>query len=97
MGTAASAGAGAGAGSETEGLSAAESIAGGAASVSGKAAVGGAGMSSVAVVGQPVSLKHVFEIARIKQGETRLAGIPLEALARSVVAQAASIGVLVVP
>lgn len=63
----------------------------------GKAASGGAGNSSLATVGQPVSLKHVFEIARIKQTETRLSGIPLEALARCVVAQAGSMGVVIVP
>jgi large subunit ribosomal protein L11 len=44
-----------------------------------------------------VSLKHVFEIAKIKQSETRLAGLELEGLARSVLAQAGSIGVVVVP
>ena len=64
---------------------------------SGKAAAGGAGNSSLPTVGQPVSLKHVFEIARIKQTESRLAGVSLEALARCVVAQAGSMGVVVVP
>ncbi|KAF2244618.1 ribosomal protein L11 [Trematosphaeria pertusa] len=44
-----------------------------------------------------VSLKHVFEIARIKQGEARLRGLSLEGLARSVVGQAGSLGVVVVP
>lgn len=44
-----------------------------------------------------VSLKHVYEIARIKQGETRLSGISLEGMVRSVIAQAGSMGVLVVP
>lgn len=44
-----------------------------------------------------VSLKHVYEIARIKQGEARLQGMGLEGLVRSVVAQARSIGVGVVP
>jgi large subunit ribosomal protein L11 len=44
-----------------------------------------------------VSLKHVFEIAKIKQSETRLAGLELEGVARSVLAQAGSIGVVVVP
>ncbi|KAF2402173.1 ribosomal protein L11 [Trichodelitschia bisporula] len=44
-----------------------------------------------------VSLKHVYEIARIKQSETRLAGLSLEGMCKSVVAQAASIGVVVVP
>lgn len=44
-----------------------------------------------------VSLKHVYEIARIKQGEVRLQGVGLEGLVRSVVAQAGSLGVVVVP
>ena len=44
-----------------------------------------------------VSLKHVYEIARIKKGELRLAGLGLEGLAKSVVAQARSCGVSVVP
>jgi len=44
-----------------------------------------------------ISLKHVYEIARIKQSEPRLAGLSLEGLAKSVIAQAASIGVAIVP
>jgi large subunit ribosomal protein L11 len=44
-----------------------------------------------------VSLKHVYEIAKIKQSEPRLAGISLESLCRSVVAQARSTGIKVVP
>ena len=44
-----------------------------------------------------VSLKHVYEIARIKQTEERLGGLGLEGLCRSVVAQARSVGVGVVP
>lgn len=44
-----------------------------------------------------VSLKHVYEIAKIKQGESRLSGLSLEAVARSVIAQAGSMGVVVVP
>jgi large subunit ribosomal protein L11 len=44
-----------------------------------------------------VSLKHVYEIAKIKQKEKRLSGLGLEGLARSVVAQAGSMGVKVVP
>jgi large subunit ribosomal protein L11 len=47
-------------------------------------------------VGQ-VSLKHVYEIAKIKQSELRLSGLDLEGIAKSVVAQAKSIGVTVVP
>jgi len=58
-----------------------------------KAAGDGGGSAQVG----EVSLKHVYEIARIKQGEARLAGMSLEGLVRSVVAQARSVGVGVVP
>ncbi|KAH7118870.1 ribosomal protein L11, N-terminal domain-containing protein [Dendryphion nanum] len=44
-----------------------------------------------------VSLKHVYEIARIKKAEARLGGLGMEGLVRSVVGQAASLGVVVVP
>lgn len=44
-----------------------------------------------------VSLKHVYEIAKIKQSEMRLSGLSLEALSRSIIYQAKSIGVTVVP
>jgi large subunit ribosomal protein L11 len=44
-----------------------------------------------------VSLKHVYEIAKIKQSELRLSGLSLEGLCKSVIAQAKSIGVQVVP
>ena len=44
-----------------------------------------------------VSLKHVYEIALIKQSETRLSGLSLEGLCKSVVSQARSIGIEVVP
>ncbi|KAF2147173.1 uncharacterized protein K452DRAFT_293637 [Aplosporella prunicola CBS 121167] len=54
------------------------------------------GNSHVGTVGT-VSLKHVYEIARIKQQEPRLRGVALQALCKSVVAQAASCGVVVVP
>ena len=43
-----------------------------------------------------VSLKHVYEIAQIKQSEPRLSGLSLEGLCRSVIAQAASLGIGVV-
>jgi len=55
-----------------------------------------AGMSSVGTVGR-VSLKHVYEIAKIKQQEERLKGLGLEGLVKSVIAQAGSMGVVVVP
>ncbi|EOD45976.1 putative mitochondrial 54s ribosomal protein 19 protein [Neofusicoccum parvum] len=54
------------------------------------------GNSATGTVGT-VSLKHVYEIARIKQGEGRLQGVALEGLVKSVVAQAGSMGVVVVP
>jgi large subunit ribosomal protein L11 len=44
-----------------------------------------------------VTLKHVYEIAKIKQTETRLSGLSLEGLCKSVIASAKSIGVEVVP
>ena len=55
-----------------------------------------AGNSGIGVVGT-ISLKHVYEIAKIKQSETRLAGLSLEGLCKSVIAQAGAIGVAVVP
>ena len=54
------------------------------------------GNAGTGVVGQ-VSLKHVWEIARIKGTETRLEGVGMERMVRSVVAQAGSLGVVVVP
>lgn len=44
-----------------------------------------------------VSLKHVYEIAKIKKSEARLAGSSLEGLCKSVIAQAKSMGVKVTP
>ncbi|KAF1931631.1 ribosomal protein L11 [Didymella exigua CBS 183.55] len=44
-----------------------------------------------------ISLKHVYEIAQIKHSETRLSGLSLEGIARSIVGQAGSLGVVVVP
>ena len=44
-----------------------------------------------------VSLKHIYEIAKIKQSELRLSGLSLEALGRSVIASARSTGIAVVP
>lgn len=65
----------------------------GKASFNNNAAPGNANLGSVG----SVSLKHVFEIAKIKQSEMRLSGMTLENIAKSVVAQAGSIGVVVVP
>lgn len=54
------------------------------------------GNSALGTVGQ-VSLKHIWEIAKIKSTETRLAGVPFEGMVKSVIAQAGSVGVVVVP
>ncbi|KFA65245.1 hypothetical protein S40285_01523 [Stachybotrys chlorohalonatus IBT 40285] len=43
-----------------------------------------------------ISLKHIYEIAKIKQSELRLSGLSLEGLCRSVIHQARSIGIDVV-
>lgn len=43
-----------------------------------------------------ISLKHVYEIAKIKQSELRLSGLSLEGLCRAVIHQAKSIGINVV-
>ena len=43
-----------------------------------------------------VSLKHIYEIAKIKQTELRLSGLSLEGLCRSIIFQAKSIGIDVV-
>jgi len=43
-----------------------------------------------------VSLKHVYEIAKIKQSEMRLSGLSLQGLCKSVISQAQSIGIKVV-
>lgn len=47
-------------------------------------------------IGQ-VSLKHVYEIAQIKQSELRLSGLSLQGLCKSVISQAKSMGIKVVP
>ncbi|KAJ5107015.1 hypothetical protein N7456_003690 [Penicillium angulare] len=44
-----------------------------------------------------ISLKHVYEIAKIKHTETRLSGLSLQGLCKSVMSQAKSIGIQVVP
>ncbi|SPO05920.1 probable ribosomal protein L11, mitochondrial [Cephalotrichum gorgonifer] len=44
-----------------------------------------------------ISLKHVYEIAKIKQTELRLSGLSREGLCKSIVWQARSIGIEVVP
>lgn len=54
------------------------------------------GNAAVHHVGQ-VSLKHCYEIAKIKQSEERLSSLSLQGLVKSVVWQAGSMGILVVP
>ncbi|KAF2743908.1 ribosomal protein L11 [Sporormia fimetaria CBS 119925] len=54
------------------------------------------GNATLGTVGT-VSLKHVYEIAKIKQSEGRLKGVSLEGLCRSVIGQAGGLGVVVVP
>ena len=44
-----------------------------------------------------VSLKQVYDIAKIKQTELRLSGLTLQGLCKSVIGQARSVGVEVVP
>ncbi|KAM7203826.1 Ribosomal protein L11, N-terminal domain containing protein [Naviculisporaceae sp. PSN 640] len=56
----------------------------------------GASNPGTEVVGT-VSLKHIYEIAKIKQSELRLSGLPLEGLCRSIIFQARSCGVEVIP
>ncbi|KAF2863035.1 50S ribosomal protein L11 [Piedraia hortae CBS 480.64] len=55
-----------------------------------------AGNTSVGTVGR-VSLKHVWEIAKIKCSEPRLSGVPLQGMVKSVIAQAGSMGIQVMP
>ncbi|RWA04957.1 hypothetical protein EKO27_g10145 [Xylaria grammica] len=43
-----------------------------------------------------VSLKHVYEIAKIKQSELRLSGLSLEGLCKSIIYQAKSMGIAVI-
>lgn len=43
-----------------------------------------------------ISLKHVYEIAKIKQTELRLSGLSLEGMCRSIIFQCKSIGINVV-
>ena len=46
-------------------------------------------------IGQ-VSLKHIYEVAQTKQTETRLSGLSLIGLCKSVLSQAKSMGIKVV-
>ncbi|BFZ60101.1 mitochondrial 54S ribosomal protein YmL19 [Saitoella coloradoensis] len=44
-----------------------------------------------------ISVKHVYEIAKIKHKDTRLQELSLEAIAKSIVGSAKSMGIAVVP
>ncbi|EAQ88408.1 hypothetical protein CHGG_05027 [Chaetomium globosum CBS 148.51] len=44
-----------------------------------------------------LSLKHIYEIAKIKQSELRLSGLSLEGICRSIIYQSKSIGIAVIP
>lgn len=57
----------------------------------------GTGLPGKDTVGHPISLKHVYEIAKIKHTELRLSGLSMEGICKSIIAQAKSIGVVVVP
>lgn len=61
-----------------------------------KSRVRGGGQAGHESIGT-VSLKHIYEIAKIKQSELRLSGLTLEGICRSVIAQAKTIGISVVP
>ncbi|KAI0997150.1 hypothetical protein K3495_g11036 [Podosphaera aphanis] len=54
------------------------------------------GKSGSEIIGT-ISLKHVYEIAKIKHSELRLSGLSLEAICKCVIAQAKSVGVEVKP
>ena len=54
------------------------------------------GNTAVGCVGE-VSLKHVYEIAKIKQSEPRLSALSLQSLVKSLIWQAGSMGISVVP
>lgn len=54
------------------------------------------GKTGKEVVGS-ISLKHVYEIAKIKHSELRLSGLSLEGICRCVIAQAKTVGVEIKP
>ena len=56
----------------------------------------GTGKPGHEVVGT-VSLKHIYEIAKIKATDEHLKHLPLESIARTVVGSARTLGVQVVP
>lgn len=60
-----------------------------------KGRIRGAMQPGKEIIGK-VSLKHIYDIARIKQSELRLSSLPLKGLCKSVIGQARSIGIEVV-
>lgn len=44
-----------------------------------------------------ISLKHVWEVAKIKQKDTKLQGLELEAICKSIIGSAKSLGLEVAP
>ena len=56
----------------------------------------GSGQAGHESVGE-VSLKHIYELAKIKQSELRLAGFTLRALSKSIISTAKAAGIKVVP
>lgn len=43
-----------------------------------------------------VTLKHIYEIARVKAEDPAFAGVPLESICRTIIGSARSIGIQVV-
>ncbi|BFZ56651.1 mitochondrial 54S ribosomal protein YmL19 [Savitreella phatthalungensis] len=60
----------------------------------GKKGGAASGQAAISVSGT-VSVKHIFEIAKVKQADPRLAHLSLEAVARSVVGTAKTLGLKV--
>ncbi|KAH6676496.1 putative 54S ribosomal protein L19, mitochondrial [Halenospora varia] len=54
------------------------------------------GKTGNTIVGE-ISLKHVYEIAKIKQSELRLSGMSLEGMCKCVIASAKTVGVAIKP
>ncbi|KAF8326534.1 ribosomal protein L11, RNA binding domain-containing protein [Cantharellus anzutake] len=44
-----------------------------------------------------ISLKHVYEIAKIKQTDAHLSQLPLESIARMIIGTAKALGIQVIP
>jgi large subunit ribosomal protein L11 len=61
-----------------------------------KGKIRGTGEAGKETVGQ-VSLKHIYELAKIKQSELRLSGLSLQGLCKSIISTAKSAGIKVTP